>query len=194
VDPFTTLTIGNQALALLGAQEVAQADEGTELAATLFRIAPLTLDAALAAHPWACTVVLDRLPRLLDPPTSGFANAFALPPGLIELRRVLTHPQGGPPPAWRVVGTEVHADAEELWADLRLEPPLAAWPAHLIAYARAQVAADLALAITGSTADAQFWAQRAAEALMAARRVESQQHPHQPMHDFPLVAARHGGR
>jgi len=190
---YTTLVIGNQALALLGAQAVAQADEGTDLAATVFRIAPATLDATLAAHPWACTLALLRLSRLADPPESGFRHAFALPPGLIELRRVLGHPQGAPLAAWRVVGSELHADAEEAWADVRREPPFAQWPPHLIAYARAQLAADLALAITGSATDAQLWAGRAAEAFAAARRVEAQQQPHQEMRDFPLIAARHGG-
>jgi hypothetical protein len=193
MDSHTTLAIGNQALALLGAQPVAQVDEGTELAATLFRIAPATLAAALAAHPWACTLALIRLSRLADPPESGFRHAFALPAGLIELRRVLGHPQGPPLDAWRVVGTELHADAEEAWADVRREPPLAHWPPHLVAHARAQLAADLALAITGSATDAQLWASRAAEAFAAARRVEAQQQPHAAMHDFPLIAARHGG-
>jgi hypothetical protein len=193
VDPFTTLTIGNQALALLGAQPVAQVDEGTELASTLFRIGPVTLEAALAAHPWACTIALIRLSRLADQPESGFRYAFALPPGLIELRSVLSHPQGAPLASWRVVGTELHADAEDAWADVRREPPLGQWPPHLVAYARAQLAADLALAITGSASDAQLWAARAAEAFAAARRVEAQQQPHRAMHDFPLIAARLGG-
>lgn len=199
MDDFTVLTLGNEALALLGAQPVAQANEGTELAATLFRIAPTTLAQVLTAHPWACTLAQPRLPRLADPPSHGFAHAYALPAGMLAFRRALATPEPGAVSIarWRIVGNALHTDAEAVYADVQLEPPLALWPPHLRAFARAALAADLALTITGSATDAQLWTQRAwgpgDHALLAqARRVEAQQHTPQAFEDWPLVAARFG--
>lgn len=200
MDAFTVLRIGNEALALLGAQAVAQPDEGTDIAATLFRIAPTTLAQALTAHPWQCTLAQPRLTRLAVPPGHGFRHAYALPAGMLALRRVVATPHPGAPAIgrWRMVGNELHADAEEVHADVQREPPLEHWPPHLRVFARAALAADLALNVTGSGNDAQFWAQRAwgngdQSLLMQARRVEAQQQTPAPMEDWPLLAARFGG-
>jgi hypothetical protein len=199
MDAATTLAIGNEALALLGAQPVAQIDEGSDLAAILLRTAPTTLEQVLGAHPWQCTLAQPRLPRLADPPGNGYRYAYALPAGMIALRRALATSQPGAPSIvrWRVVGAALHADAEEVHADVQLEPPLAQWPAHLRALARAAVAADIALAITGSATDAQLWTQRAwgpgGQSLFdQARRLEAQQQTPAPIEDWPLLAARFG--
>jgi hypothetical protein len=200
MDDYTVLAIGNEALAMLGAQAVAQVDEGSDIAATLFRIGPTTLAQVLTAHPWACTLAQPRLTRLADPPGNGFRYAYAMPAGLLVFRRALASPLPGAPSIgrWRIVGEELHTDAEEVYADVQREPPLEAWPPHLRAFARAALAADLALTVTGSGNDAQFWTQRAwgsgdQSLLQQARRVEAQQHTPAAMEDWPLLAARFGG-
>lgn len=199
MDDFTVLSLGNEALALLGAQVVAQIDEGTDLAATLFRVAPTTLAQALTAHPWQCTLAQPRLTRLAAPPGNGFRYAYALPAGMLAFRRALASPDPGARSIarWRIVGNALHADAEAVYADVQQEPPIEAWPPHLRAFARAALAADLALTVTGSGNDAQLWTQRAWGAgeqslLMQARRVEAQQQTPAPMEDWPLLAARFG--
>lgn len=200
MNPGTVLEIGNEALAMLGAQPVMQADEGTELASTLFRIGPSSLAAVLTAHPWACTMRQARLPRRLAPPELGFRYAYALPAEMLAFRGAYagSHPGAPPIAVWRIQGEELLCDAEEVWAEFQAEPPLARWPPHLRHFARAALAADLALNITGSNSDAQLMTQRAwglgEQSLLAqARRVEAQQQPHMAMTDFPLIAARHGG-
>lgn len=199
MDDYTVLAIGNEALAMLGAQAVAQVDEGTDLAATLFRVGPTTLAQVLTAHPWACTLAQPRLARLVDPPGNGYRYAYALPAGMLAFRRALASPLPGAPSIgrWRIVGGQLHTDAEDVYADVQQEPPLEAWPAHLRAFARAALAADLALSVTGSGNDAQFWSQRAwgvgeQSLLQQARRVEAQQQTQPAMEDWPLLAARFG--
>lgn len=204
MSPETVLEIGNEALALLGAQAVAQADEGTEMAALLFRVGPTTLRACLAAHPWRCTLAQPRLARLAGAPPHSFRYRYALPAGMIAFRRALASGAADAPPLadWRIVGAELHTDAEEVWADVQAEPPLIRWPPYLRAFARAALAADLALAVTGSATDAQLWGQQAyGPPSMAghggmfahAKRADAQQAPAEPLRSFPLLNVRAGG-
>lgn len=202
--PETVLAIGNEALALLGAQPVAQADEGTDVANLLFRIGPTTLLGCLSAHPWRCTLVQARLVRFADPPETSYRYRYALPAGTIALRRALVSGQPGAPGLadWRIVGQELHTDAPEVWAELQAEPPLIRWPPYLRAFAREALAADLALAITGSATDAQLWHARAwgppaalgqGGLFAAARRADAQAAPAEPIRSFPLINVRAGG-
>lgn len=204
MSPETVLAIGNQALALLGSQPVLSAEEGTDLAATLFATAPATLRQCLTAHPWRCTLAQLRLSRLTEPPLLGWRYAFALPVNVLALRRLTASPDPGAPALKRfaIVGETVQTDVEEVWAEAQLEPPLPRWPPHLVVFARAALAADLALAVTASNTDAELWHQRAwgrpAELGQGglyglARRIEAQQSPAEPLDEFPLVAARLGG-
>lgn len=200
----TILAIGNQALALLGAQPVQTVDEGTELAATLLTIAPATLRHCLTAHPWRCTLAQYRLPRVLEPPLAGWRYAYRLPVEVLALRRLAVSPL---PNAAALKEFSIHRDTvltnyDEVWADVQVEPPFVQWPAHLIAFARAALAADLALAITASNSDAELWHQRAwgrpAELGQGglfglARRIDAQQSPQEPLTEWPLLAARLGG-
>lgn len=204
MSPDTVLAIGNEALALLGAQPVAQVDEGTDLAATLLATAPTTLRQCLAAHPWRCTLAQVQLARLTVPPLTRWRYAYALPVNLIALRRITASSAPGAPAYqdYAIIGETVQADADALWADVQAEPPLGRWPPHLVAFARAALAADLALTVTASTTDAELWHRRAwgqpAELGQGglfghARRVEAQQAAADPLDEWPLVAARLGG-
>lgn len=200
----TILTLGNQALALLGAQPVQTVDEGTELAATLLAVAPVTLRHGLTAHPWRCTLAQCRLPRVLEPPLAGWRHAYRLPVEVLALRRLTVSAQPGAAAlkTFAMQHDTVLTDVEELWADVQIEPPLAQWPAHLVAFARAALAADLALAVTASNSDAELWHQRAwgrpselgqGGLFGLARRIDAQQSPQEPITDWPLLAARFGG-
>lgn len=199
----TVLAIGNEALALLGAQVVTQPDEGTDLARLLFRVAPTTLRACLGAHPWRCTMAQLQLAPLSAPPEHSFRRRFALPPGLLAFRRALASASPGAPPLhdWKIVGEELHTDAEQVWAEVQAVPPLARWPAPLVAFARAALAAELALPVTGSNSDAELWQARTYGPPSAlgqgglfalARRADAQSQPAEQMRDFPLLDARRG--
>ena len=204
MSPDTVLAIGNDALALLGAQTVQQADEGTERAALLARIAPVTLRACLSAHPWRCTLAQPRLVRLDGAPPHSYLYRYALPADLIAFRRAL---RSGTPGAdlladHRIVGNELHTDETQVWADVQAEPPLIRWPPYLRSFARDALAADLALAVTGSGSDAQLFQARAWGPPSAgghggqfahAKRADDQQAPLEPMRSFPLLRVRAGG-
>jgi hypothetical protein len=199
VDATIVLAIGNEALALLGAQPVSSIDEGSDLAATLTRVAPTTIAKALTVHPWACTIAQVQLARLADPPGNGYRYAFALPVDRLNVLRALASPLPGAPSLsrWRVVEDKLHADAEAVWADIQRVPPLHLWSPHVRSFVSTALAARLAQSMTGSNADAQFWAQCAwgpgdQSELYQARRVEAQQHTLMPIEDWPLIAARWG--
>lgn len=200
----TVLAIGNQALALLGAQPVQTVDEGTDLASTVLAVAPGTLRHCLTAHPWRCTIAQRRLPRVLEPPLAGWRYAYRVPVDVLAVRRLAVSalPGAAALKAFTIQKDTVLTDVDEVWADVQVEPPLAQWPAHLVAFARAALAADLALAITASNSDAELWHQRAwgrpAELGQGglfglARRIDAQQSPTEPLTEWPLLAARLGG-
>lgn len=200
----TILALGNQALALLGAQPVQTVDEGTDLAAAVLAVAPTTLRQCLTAHPWRCTLAQCRLARVLEAPLAGWRHAYRLPAEVLALRRLAASalPGAAALKVFAIHHDTVLTDADELWADVQIEPPLGQWPAHLVALARAALAADLALAITASNSDAELWHQRAwgrpAELGQGglfglARRIDAQQSPQDPLTEWPLLAARLGG-
>lgn len=194
------LVLGNEALALLGAQPVQSRDEGSDLAATLFAVLPTTTAACLTAHPWRVTMRRWQLARRDAPPLARWRYVFDLPSDALMVRAVYASPLPGAVPLARyeIQGRGLFADVEAVWMDGQREPPLAAWPPYLRAFVRAALAADLATAVQAATVQAELWHRRAWGAgwdpglFGRARAMDSQQQPNDALHDWPLWAARHG--
>lgn len=196
------LTLGNEALALLGAGEVQSRDEGSDLAATLFAVLPTTVMACLTVHPWRVTLGRWQLVPLATPPLTQWRRAFVLPTEVLAVRAAFASPHPGALPLdrYELQGRALFADADQVWIDGQREPPLAAWPGYLRAFVRAAAAADLAIAVAAATSQADHWHARAwgrgfePGLLGRAKAMDAQQAPPRTVRDFPLLAARGGGR
>jgi hypothetical protein len=195
----------NQALALLGERGITSFDDGTAMAGSAAQLYPDTVAALLDSYPWRFGQTKARLARLADPPLAGWSYAHALPADLIRLRALYASPDVDMRPCalYDVAEGRVLSNQPELWADyLRAQDP-ATWSPAFRNLARYALAADLAVAVTGSTSQADFMRRIAfgtpQEAgngglMQTARRQDAQQAPPRVLADDPLLAARFGSR
>lgn len=194
----------NQALRLLGDTAITSFDEGTDLAATCSTLYGETARAALQSYPWRWTLAKARLARLADAPASEWTHQHALPPDRLTLRQLF--PSAAPGAAavqdYELFGDRVLSHAPDLWADYQRETDPETWPPAFRLLMRYALAAELAVPVTSSTTQADYWTRAAygspAEArgggqMRVCRQLDSAQQPPQIISDYPLIRARLGG-
>lgn len=201
----TELALANDALGLLGEFSVTALDEGTDLAETVQRIQPRTVQSLLCAHPWRFTMRKARLARLADGPINEWTYAHALPPDRIMVRAM----RPSPAPSDQVVrdyelfDNRVYSHQPDLWCDYQAEVDPGAWPPHFYDLVRNALAADFAVGVGAGSTAADLFHRRAfglpgegrnGGLMGQAKRLDSQQQPPQQLTDYPLLAARFGGR
>ena len=77
--------ICNRALQKLGAQRIADLDEGTKNARECKACYSILRDAELRAHPWNFAITREQLAADAMAPAFGRARAFPLPSGFLRL-------------------------------------------------------------------------------------------------------------
>lgn len=195
----------NAALKLLGSESLTSFEEGSDLAETCSALYADTIRALQASYPWRFTLAKQQLSRLADPPANEWTYQHALPPDRLLLRQLFPSSAVGAPPVgdYEIFGARVFSDQPDLWADYQVATDPATWPPYFRDVARHALAAALAVPVTESTDRADYYARRAfgtpgeggMGGLMGmARRLDAQQQPPQRIEDFPLIAARFGGR
>jgi hypothetical protein len=190
------LALCNEALHRIGEAPLQSLDDGSDIAASCLALYDTTINALLASHPWRRTMHKVQLSRLTDAPLTEWTYQHALPADLIALRQVVTSAAIGAPPLleYEMFEGRILSHAPDLWCDYQRQTPPATWPPGLRRAARLTLAADLAMAVTGSVNLADALRREAEAAAAEARRLDSQQQPPQAITDFPLLAARFGGR
>jgi hypothetical protein len=199
------LTLANSALRLLGEFGVAALDEGTDLAETIQLIQQDTVRALLAEHPWRFTMRKVRLVRLADPPINEWAQAHALPPDRLTIRAMRPSAGAGDQPVrdYEIFDNRVYSQIEDLWCDYQVAVDPGAWPPYFTNLARNALASDFAVAVGAGSSAAELFYRRAygmpsegrnGGLMQVARKIDSQQQPPQQLTDYPLLAARFGGR
>jgi hypothetical protein len=200
----SAVSLCNQALRLLGEAAISSFDEGSDLAATCNTLWQDTTRGLLAAYPWRFTLRKAQLSRRAEAPANEWPYAHALPPGMLVLRQLFNtaSPGGSPVLEYERFGDDVYSRQVALWADYQVETDPGTWPPAFVLLARYALAADFAMAVTGSATSAQLWFARAygtpgenlnGGQMAVARRLDAQQQPPQAITDFPLLAARRGG-
>lgn len=201
----TEVTLANEALGLLGEYSIAALDEGTDLAEVVQRIQPRTVRALQSAHPWRFTLRKVRLSRLADPPINEWTCAHAQPPDRLLLRAMWASsgPGAGLVREYELFDSRVYSHHEDLWCDYQAEVDPGAWPPYFYDLARTALASDFAVGVGAGSTAADLFHRRAfglpsegrSGGLMGlAKRLDSQQQPPQQLTDYPLLAARFGGR
>lgn len=194
----------NQALRLLGEASIGAFDEGTDLAESCSTLYADTVKALLTGTPWRFTLHKVQLARLADPPPGEWTYQHALPTDRLVVRQLFPGDERHLRSVddYELFGDRVYSDQLELWCDYQRDRDPDTWPTYFRLLVRYALAADLAVAVTGSTSQADYWHRRAfggpAEAgaggqMRVARTLDAQQQPPQRIEDFPLVSARFGG-
>lgn len=201
----TEITLANSALRLLGEFGVAALDEGTDLAETIQLIQQDTVRSLMAAHPWRFTMRKARLVRLADGPINEWTYAHALPPDRLMIRAM--RPSAAPSDQvvrdYELFENRVYSHQPDLWCDYQVAVDPGAWPPHFTDLARNALASDFAVAVGAGSTAADLFHRRAfglpgenrnGGLMGVARKLDSQQQPPQQLTDYPLLAARFGGR
>jgi hypothetical protein len=191
--PLSALALCSRALLKIGAQPVASFDEGTAEAEVAANLYPGVRDALLSIHPWSFATGQSTLPRLAAVPTGDFRHAFQLPPGF--LRALSAGPAGsGRGLGYRILESRLHTDADQVVLTYIFRPDESAFPPFFGSALVARLAAEFCLPLTENASRADLLYRLAEQELRAARQADSQQATARAIEDFPLVAARLGGR
>lgn len=165
--------ICNRALDLLGAGPIVALDDATTAARLCARNYGPARDAVLRAYPWNEATARAALAADITAPAWGWARAYTLPPDclrVIAIEGEVTASEG-----WRVEGGKVLTDAP---APLRiryirqLTDPGLIGPMLADAIA-AQLAAQIAFAITNNASQANAMRELAGQMLRQARQVDA---------------------
>jgi hypothetical protein len=194
----------NEALRMLGDATIQSFDDDSDLAESCNQLFPTTVAALLASYPWRFTMAKVRLARDVVAPLNQWRYQHALPPDRIGITRL--SPSGeigaGLLAAYEIFENRVFSDQPDIWCDYQRNVDPALWPPMFRQMARYGLAADLAVAVTGSASLAQAMRLVAygtpqdggnGGLMAAARRLDAQQQPPQAVTDFPLITARFGG-
>jgi hypothetical protein len=186
---LSAIELCGRALIKTGAAPIAAFTEPTveaEVARNLY--APVR-DALLSSHPWSFATAQASLPRLLAEPVADFACAFQLP---ADFLRALSAGSGAGSRGlvYRIVGTRLHSDSEEVVLNYIFRPADGGFPPFFDYVLIARLAAEFCLPLTESTSRAEALAQMAEGELRRARLIDSQQGAPAAIDDYTLVGAR----
>ncbi|MBR0653296.1 hypothetical protein GXW78_26825 [Roseomonas terrae] len=199
------ITLASAALRLLGEVSIAALDEGSDLAETVQRLQEDTVKALLIEHPWRFTMRKAQLARVSDDPINEWTYAHGLPVPRLGIRAMRS--SAGPGDSlvrqYEVFDNRVYSHSPNLWCDYQTEVPPGAWPPYFYNLVRNALASDFAVPVGAGTSAAEMYHRRAfgtpsenrnGGLMGVAKRLDSQQQPPQQVTDFPLLAARFGGR
>lgn len=183
--PESSLTICNEALALLGADPLTSWDEANDRKRLCAALYEPTRDAVLRAHPWNFAVARAAIAPLQDAPAFGFSAYFPFPADLLRLLEVDGTDE------FQVEGRGILCDAAALNIRYvsRIED-VSKYDSMFCSALAAFLAAKMAYPITKSNTTAQTMLELYKGIIVPAKSVDAQENPAKTMGDFPFLQAR----
>ena len=183
---LTAVQIASQALVRLGAMPISDFTEPTLEARTAAALYPTLRDTLMAGHAWRFATAEAALAPAEAPPLDGFAHAFRLPAGFLNVLAVA----GGRETDWRIEGGVLHAHPAELRLAYVFRAGEAEFPPWFADALAAGLAAAFCLPVTENASRAEALARLAEAALRRARRIDTLHDPARAPLRFPLIEAR----
>lgn len=178
-----------RALIKIGANGIADFEDGTAEAHVAAALYDTTRDALLSAHPWNFATAQTVLARLDDEPTADFSAAFQLPADF--LRAISAGVSGrGRGVDYRIAGRRLHADAESVTLTYVSRPDEMDFPAFFDQALIARLSAEFCVPLTESTSRSEVLFKLAEGEFRRARLIDAQQDPPAGFEDFSLIGAR----
>ena len=184
----TEVSICSNALLLLGAQTIADFDDGSDRALLASNLYPSVRDGVLRMHPWNCCVRRVALPPDVVGPPFDWNFQFTLPPDYI---RTLSVGEYGAEDSFKIEGGKLLSNTDPclLRYVARNESP-ASWDDLLVRAVQLAMAAAMAYPITQSSALRDSMRQEFAQVLRMARSVDGQDETPEILGDSPLLQSR----
>lgn len=186
---LSSIELCSSALIKLGADGISSFEDGTAEARVAARLYPLTRDALLAAHPWSFATRQVALARLARAPVSDFAHAYHLPNDFLRALSAGANARGRGL-VYRIVGRQLHTNAESVVLTYICRPSEGDFPAHFTPVLVTRLAAEFCLPLTENTSRADLFMRLAEEAFRLAKLVDSQQDTPPKVEDYTLIEAR----
>lgn len=145
------LPLINSAFAIFGQDPIQSIDAETPGAQAAGLIYRLVIDDLLGFYPWSFSKETRQLQRLATIPDTGFSYAYLLPPDANGLPIQISDANDfrGDFQKYSLHGMEIHADAEELWAIIKVSALPELWSPTFRYAATLALAGNFALSVTG---------------------------------------------
>ena len=199
----TKLTICNDALIMIGANELTSFADGTDAAKICDRLYDNVKDQVLSAYPWTFSLKKVQLSRLVDAPNSEWSYAYQIPGDAlgngIKAVRATSAVSAPLSTDWEIQGNQLLTDLSAVWCDYQYQVAESAMPTYFVLLLKNAVAAEIALPMTGSQSMADRFEVRtygsASEnrrggMMRSAMNTDGIGQPAQAIADFPLINAR----
>ncbi|WP_158046930.1 hypothetical protein [Skermanella pratensis] len=186
---LTPIGLCSRALIKIGAASITGFTDGTAEAEVADALYGSTRDALLSANAWSFATVQATLARLAEAPLGDHGFAHALP---VDFLRALSAgtPGRGRGIGYRIVGTTLQSDSDQVTLTYVSRPAEAAFPPFFDQALIARLAAEFCLPLTENTSRAEALARLAEAEFRRARLIDVQQDSQPGFEDFTLVEAR----
>jgi len=186
------VSICSNALLQVGQKPISSLSEANDSARICVNLFPQVRDSVLRSHPWNCAVKRVTLSPETATPDFDYAYQFAVPGDLL---RILQVGELGFEDDYQIEQNRILADTNVL--RLRYifrNEDVGSWDPLLVDAVSAEMAARVAYPLTKSASLQQVMEGKARDIMKRARAVDGQDNPPDTLGDFPILAARHGGR
>jgi hypothetical protein len=199
----TKLKICNDALIMIGSNELTSFADGTDAAKICDRLYDNVKDQVLSSYPWTFSIKKVQLSRLADAPNSEWAYAYQIPGDALGngIKAVRQSNAVASPLStdWEIQGDQLLTDLSAVWCDYQYQVAESAMPTYFVLLLKNAVAAEIALPMTGTGTLADRFELRtygsASEnrrggMMRSAMNTDGIGQPAQAIADFPLINAR----
>lgn len=188
----TTVSICNQALAMLGAKSIISLDDGTTEANLCKALYDPVRDAALEMGNWSFATKWLEIPRMANPPAGEYTSAFPLPPDV--LRVIFVGTDFNHPEQWQREGNNIRKDGDKCKCQVLVrEVDVTKYSPMFVQALSTYLASELAIGITNSKTMAEYYASTAAKKMDEAINNDNAQGRARKITSNWLQASRAGG-
>lgn len=167
------VTICNNALSLIGANQIASFEEESKLAQTCRNIYDTTRLALLRMHPWSCAKKRQILSPVSTYPSFGYGHAFPLPSDYVLIIAANTE-------CYEVENRHILANVEQINLEYVFNNNIEqTWDPLLIEAMTLKMAAKLCKPVTGNTAERDSIEAEFLRLIPQAKAINAQERPSQ---------------
>ena len=174
----TDIDIASNALVLIGDDPISALSEDVA-AANLYAT---TYEYVLSEHPWSFAMKEQSLSRLTATPDrkTGYQYAYQMPVDLIRMWAVM------PVSDYRIVGSLLYANSNELLARYVYKVAETSLPAHVVKCVEYKMAAEFSISVAEDEQKAQIFERKYMDALGQSMAKDSSQHPYERIKRNPI--------
>ena len=186
---ISAISLCSRALLKIGAGGITSFTDGTAEAEVAANLYPSIRDAMLSSYPWSFALAQTSLPRLLEPPASDFAYAYALPSDFLRVISAGDESKGKGM-NYRIIEKQLHTNREHVVLTYIFRQLEENFPPFFENALIARLASEFCLPLTESTSRAEFLLKQADSEFKQARLIDSQQNIPKSIDNFSLVEVR----